>query len=150
MPYNPCEFNTINVSWIWNQIDGIELYLSFIDDEEWDAVPCYILIQEPLKSILSTLDTDKSYLVDYNYWFGDSINFDENNGKCDIYNLTNALYCNNDTNITYAASTQTCRYPLVESKKYKMQFLEEWGLEHCGYRCDFNLYKGDMDALVKF
>lgn len=156
LPTDPCQFHTINVSWIWNQIEDIETYLDLIDAEDYDTVPCYLLIQEPLKSVLSTVDPNKSYLVSYSYWFGSNqTNFSDNSGACDIYNLTNALYCDdaNYTGITTDGNStidgdDECVYPFVESP-YKRGYLEAIGLEYCGIPCEMDLYKGDINALVK-
>ena len=79
LPTDPCLFETINVSWIFTQLNPSIFYT--IDKSYFEYIPCQILVQIP--DILESEEVE--YLIDYSYWFSDNI--DDNNGECDVTNL---------------------------------------------------------------
>eukprot|EP01083_Nonionella_stella_P252750 870494_1 len=119
LPQNPCEFDTINMTWIFTQVDASVLDL-VSDNSYFATIPCQLLIQIP--NILT--DRNIQYLTEHNYWFGNN----DNSGQCDTQNTDNNLYnitvCNytEDGNVLIANVTEDkctnddrCYYPFVRS-----------------------------------
>ena len=162
LPYDPCEFNTINTSFIWHQTN-LQHYLGVIDDRYWQN--SYLLIQEPLSSYLKNISQD--YLISYQYWFDNAILNDNSinqssdtnyTGKCDIYNVTNSLCCNENNSYRYSyrygCNTSNsddsnidsqCFYPFVESP-----VKQSYTLEYCGLSCNFDVDLSDEQEIDNF
>ena len=166
LPIDPCEYDTINVTWVIKATE-LESLLSLITKDNYIVTSCYLIIQEPLKTELEILNI--TYLINYNYWFGD-YNFTNNNsgydindytGKCNITTKKNGLNCVNGTNNNHNISLgyvweetdDGCYYPFVKGpKNYKTDYLTniDDSLDYCGVPCEFDLYKGNIQDLVKF
>eukprot|EP01083_Nonionella_stella_P181586 650917_1 len=142
LPLDPCEFDTINMSWILSIIDNTVLtYITA--DQVLNVMPCQIYIQMPAflsSKAISAIATDS-------YWFGST-------GHC-LYNESRVVDCS-DPNRTIANYTSAdigleCFYPFVPSH-YETPFepLYDAGLTHCGVSCHYIPYMGDIKHLDDF
>ena len=174
LPTDPCQFNTINMSYIWQQNPELDQLLDLIDtipNLDWNNITCYVLIQEPIKSFL--LNSSNEYLISYDYWFGNqldyinsglvlnnTINYNYNisyynfSGKCNVFNVTNGLYCSGNNSYVHNYSNDEnrhCLYPFVESPVKQPWFVDVTGLDnHCGLPCNFDTDPSDQEQIVKF
>eukprot|EP01083_Nonionella_stella_P205786 749062_1 len=113
LPFDPCDFNTINMSWILSLAD-LALLSLVTADQVINEMPCELYIQMP-NDFLS--DRDISNIITDSYWFGPT-------GQC-IYNHTNILDCSNPNRsiINYTETQLDCFYPFVKSN-YKTPIIE--------------------------
>ena len=73
----------------------------------------------------------------------------DNTGKCDVYNVTGALGCNSTNRTFDVVVSGECLYPFETCPtKYERHYLKSFGMEHCALPCDFEFYKGNIEALV--
>eukprot|EP01083_Nonionella_stella_P297564 1010409_1 len=141
LPFDPCEFHTINMSWILSLIDTT--ILTYITAEQvLTDMPCEISIQMPPDFLSSK---GLSAITNETFWFGPT-------GHC-IHNASNIVDCSdpNRTIANYTSEPLECFYPFVPSK-YETPFkpLYDAGLTHCGVSCGYTPYMSDIQQLDAF
>ena len=159
LPTDPCLFDTINMSWIFTQIDSS--ILNAINGASYfETIPCQVLIQ--ISDIL--ISKDLQYLITEDYWFGNQELNNDKVGECDTINTNNNLYnitlcdyhsdnpTNNTTNNHTAETSNNnndqcinddkdCYYPYYRSS-YKTNKLKVFGQCHCQLSCQLEFYPG--------
>ena len=161
LPSNPCEFDNINMTWIFTQVDSSVLNL-VTDNSYFETIPCQLLTQLPW--LLQ--QRDLNYLISDDYWFGDDPQCDTITTANNLYNITECDYVttNNNTN-TYWNGTHwvvqnpnitesydecpnddRCYYPFVRTR-FESDKLKDFGMCHCQESCKFRFYGGDIEIL---
>eukprot|EP01084_Bolivina_argentea_P210519 358293_1 len=143
LPLDPCDFDTINMSWILS-ISDLSLLDLITADQVLSIMPCEIYIQMP-SEFLS--DRNIAEALTHSYWFG-------SNGHCQ-YNESRVLDCADANrtilNYTTPVHMEECFYPFAPSKyETPIQELVDAGFTNCGLSCDFYPYGGDIQNLDVF
>lgn len=141
LPYDPCDFDLINMSWILS-ISDLSLLSLITADQVLEEMPCEVYIQMP-SDFLDNLGL--SNITTESYWFGPP------DGHC-TFNASRVLNCSDPDYVAanYTESEAQCPPPFVPSSYATDIDIKTDGYDYCSISCAYYPYMGDIAKLDDF